>query len=60
MKREKHHFPKRGWLLDWLELKRVCAWCHARLGGNPFAKKISHGICRECGRKFIEPQDFAT
>ena len=32
---------------QWFALKRVCAWCKIRMGGNPFAK-ASHGICPIC------------
>lgn len=32
----------------WWECRRVCAWCHARLGGNPFAQQVTHGICCYC------------
>jgi len=35
----------------WLRFRRVCAW-HApkpkRMGGNPFARRVTHGICAEC------------
>lgn len=37
----------------WWEFNRVCAWCGCRLGGNPFAKKTSHGICRYCRAEMI-------
>lgn len=34
----------------WLRFKRVCSWCRPkrRMGGNPFARKVTHGICPEC------------
>jgi hypothetical protein len=35
----------------WLRFKRVCAWHQPkpmRMGGNPFAKNVTHGICPEC------------
>jgi hypothetical protein len=37
-------------LCRWLTLKRVCAWCHPqrRIGGNPLASKVTHGICPAC------------
>lgn len=38
----------------WLKVKRECAWCRKRLGGNPKAKETSHGICRPCMRKQLE------
>ena len=35
----------------WLRFRRVCAW-HGpqpkRMGGNPFARRVTHGICPEC------------
>lgn len=39
----------------WFTTKRVCAWCNPphRLGGNPFAKRISHGICKAGKVKFL-------
>ena len=58
--------------LYWLRFKRVCCWCPQphRIGGNPFARWVTHGICRgamqrqlaEVGlavsRRMIEPGDF--
>jgi hypothetical protein len=35
----------------WLGFKRVCAWHEPkprRMGGNPFARRSTHGICPEC------------
>ena len=35
----------------WLRFRRVCAWHEPkprRLGGNPFARRLTHGICPEC------------
>ena len=32
----------------WYHLGRKCGWCKKRMGGNPFARKISHGICPTC------------
>jgi hypothetical protein len=35
----------------WLRFRRVCAWHEPkqkRIGGNPFARRTTHGICPEC------------
>ena len=35
----------------WLRFRRVCAWHEPkprRMGGNPFARRVTHGICPEC------------
>jgi hypothetical protein len=35
----------------WLRFRRVCAWHEPkpkRMGGNPFARSVTHGICPEC------------
>jgi hypothetical protein len=35
----------------WLRFQRLCAWHEPkplRLGGNPFARCVTHGICSEC------------
>jgi hypothetical protein len=35
----------------WLRFRRVCAWHEPkqkRMGGNPFAPRVTHGICPEC------------
>ena len=32
----------------WLAIRRLCAWCKGHLGGNPFARSTSHGICPCC------------
>jgi hypothetical protein len=35
----------------WLRWKRVCAWHEprpVRMGGNPFAPHVTHGICPKC------------
>jgi len=35
----------------WLRFKRICAWHEPKpmlMGGNPFARKVTHGICPEC------------
>lgn len=39
-----------GAFRKWLAFKRVCAWCQPMryLGGNPFAKQTTHGMCGRC------------
>ena len=35
----------------WLGFRRVCAWHQPRprrMGGNPFARRATHGMCPEC------------
>jgi len=35
----------------WLRYRRVCAWHEPkprRMGGNPFARRATHGLCPEC------------
>jgi hypothetical protein len=35
----------------WLRFKRVCAWHEPRpqrMGGNPFARRTTHGMCPDC------------
>ena len=35
----------------WLRIRRICAWHQPkpkRMGGNPFARRVTHGICPEC------------
>ena len=35
----------------WLRFRRVCAWHEPkprRMGGNPFARRVTHGLCPEC------------
>src|SRR5262249_12234240 len=35
----------------WLRFKRVCAWHEPkprRMGGNPFARRLTHGLCPDC------------
>lgn len=43
----------RGRIRTWLKLKRVCAWCKPMryMGGNPFAKTVTHGQCPACQEK---------
>lgn len=36
----------------WLRFKRICSWCQHRLGGNPFARNVTHGMCKECCKKW--------
>lgn len=35
---------------QWFRTKEVCAWCRPQrwIGGNPFARRITHGICQRC------------
>lgn len=33
-------------LARWWTLRRECCVCHRRLGGNPWAGRVSHGYCR--------------
>lgn len=38
-------------ICHWLRVKRVCAWHQPNpiwMGGNPFARRVTHGMCREC------------
>jgi hypothetical protein len=56
------HFNLIAWLVfyavavwsaasHWLRFKRVCAWHEPkprRIGGNPFARRTTHGMCPEC------------
>ena len=37
----------------WLTLKRQCAWCRCRLGGNPLSRNVTHGICPACRKRFL-------
>ena len=35
----------------WLRFRRVCAWHEPkprRMGGNPLARRVTHGMCHEC------------
>jgi hypothetical protein len=35
----------------WLRFRRVCAWHQPkprRMGGNPFARNVTHGLCPQC------------
>ena len=44
----------------WCQLHRLCAWCRCSLGGNPFSKKITHGICRSCSDKMLSQAQAIT
>ena len=36
---------------DWLRFRRICAWHEPkprRMGGNPFARRTTHGMCPGC------------
>lgn len=41
--------------MRWLKWRRVCAWCvpKRRVGGNPFARNVTHTACPSCARKFL-------
>lgn len=43
---------------EWFRLKRVCAWCKVRIGGNPATRRITHGICPRCAESM--KQQIAT
>ena len=35
----------------WWRFKRICKWhqpAPIRMGGNPWARKVTHGMCLEC------------
>ena len=36
------------------EMKIVCAWCNAKIGGR--GTQLSHGICRKCFVLMLQPQ----
>lgn len=39
----------------WLKFKRICSWHEPKplyMGGNPFARRVTHGMCPDCARKF--------
>lgn len=40
------------------EITVICAWCNKHLSGPPLVVPgsitISHGICKECGEKFLK------
>lgn len=40
-------------LARWWHWRRVCSWCQRRLGGNPWARRITHGVCRDCKNNFL-------
>ncbi len=37
----------------WFRVKRVCSWCNPKrwIGGNPFAKAVTHGMCNRCFKR---------
>ena len=38
----------------WVRVKRVCSWHKPKqiwIGGNPFARRSTHGVCPECCEK---------
>ena len=43
-------------LRRWYRVKRVCCWCDKPhwIGGNPLARKVTHGICRAGMDKQLE------
>jgi hypothetical protein len=41
------------WRNGWFTTRKSCAWCGKYMGGNPFAHKVSHGICPPCRSKWI-------
>jgi hypothetical protein len=48
-----HAFALFSAVSRWWRFKRVCAW-HSklmRMGGNPLAKQVTHGICADCAAK---------
>ena len=50
-------------LFFWLTTYRKCAWCRETLHTPLLALfwgdcKTSHGVCRECAQKFLEPSDL--
>ena len=44
---------------QWLKWKRVCAWCDRRIGGNPLARRFTHGICESCNKDFYKRNGLA-
>jgi len=52
-------------LRRWFVWRRECSWCPPRrslctghwrrrwLGGNPWARQITHGVCKRCEEKFL-------
>lgn len=39
----------------WLRFKRICSWHEPKpcyMGGNPFARRVTHGMCPACAVKF--------
>ena len=42
-------------ILRWYRVKRVCCWCSRPhwIGGNPFARKVTHGVCVKARDKML-------
>ena len=49
-------WPREAW--HWVKWKRVCSWCGDRLGGNPVARRITHGMCAACARQWQKELNF--
>jgi Zn finger protein HypA/HybF involved in hydrogenase expression len=45
----------RHWITQLFLRKHVCAWCRPQrwIGGNPFSKQLTHGICPACRERQI-------
>jgi hypothetical protein len=37
-------------------MKIICAWCKQKIGDKP-GQSVSHGICDECYKNFMEELD---
>jgi hypothetical protein len=40
----------------WWQFKRICAWhrpAPIRFGGNPFARRSTHGMCPKCAAQIL-------
>lgn len=35
-------------LARWWQWRRECSWCKQRMGGNPWARQTTHGLCSAC------------
>jgi hypothetical protein len=42
-----------GRALGWLTLQRRCAWCARHVAGNPFAGRVTHGMCPACAEEWM-------
>jgi len=40
-------------IVRWCSYRRWCAWCARPIGGNPFAKRGTSGICRACAETLL-------